>query len=50
MSKQTWKEEEELPLQMYLMMLFKSTWYSGFEINKILRKELKILKSELYHQ
>lgn len=42
MSKQSWKEQEELPLQMYLRMLFKPTWYSGFEIHDILREEMEI--------
>lgn len=42
MSKQTWKEEEELPLWMYLIMFFKPTWYPGFEINEILREEMEI--------
>lgn len=39
---ETWKEEEELPLQMYLIMLFKPTWYSGSEIHEILREEMEI--------
>lgn len=33
MSKQTWKEEEELPLQMYLMMLFKPCGTQGLKEN-----------------